>query len=187
MSYKIKEMPNYERPRERLMEFGASNLSDKEILAILLKCGTKNKNVNEIALELLKMYPIEKLSSLTINELKKIEGIGDVKAIEFLASIELGKRIFVRKKKELIKLENPKDIWEASKYLFNGLKQEYFYCFYFNNKQELIDKRLLFIGTINNSIIHPREIFKEAYKLSACTNRYYFRNSSSRSYYCGRK
>ena len=169
MSYKIKEMPNYERPRERLIEFGASNLSDKEILAILLKCGTKNKNVNEIALELLNMYPIEKLSSLTINELKKIKGIGDVKAIEFLAAIELGKRIFVRKKKELLKLENPKDIWEESKYLFNGLKQEYFYCFYFNNKQELIEKKLLFIGTINNSIVHPREIFKEAYKLSACT------------------
>ena len=169
MSYKIKEMPNYERPRERLIEFGASNLSDKEILAILLKCGTKNKNVNEIALELLNMYPIEKLSSLTTNELKKIKGIGDVKAIEFLAAIELGKRIFVRKKKELLKLENPKDIWEESKYLFNGLKQEYFYCFYFNNKQELIEKKLLFIGTINNSIVHPREIFKEAYKLSACT------------------
>jgi len=169
MSYKIKEMPDYERPRERLIEFGASNLSDKEILAILLKCGTKNKNVNEIALELLNMYPIEKLSSLTINELKKIKGIGDVKAIEFLAAIELGKRIFVRKKKELLKLENPKDIWEESKYLFNGLKQEYFYCFYFNNKQELIEKKLLFIGTINNSIVHPREIFKEAYKLSACT------------------
>ena len=65
------------------------------------------------------------------------------------------------------KLRNAKEIWEDSKYLFNGLKQECFYALYFNNKQELIERKLLFMGTINKSIIHPREIFKEAYRLSA--------------------
>ena len=65
------------------------------------------------------------------------------------------------------KLTSPKEIFEETKYLFNNLKQEHFYCLYFNNNQELIGKKLLFIGTINRSVTHPREIFKEAYKLSA--------------------
>ena len=169
MSYTIKELPNYERPRERLKELGPSNLSDKEILSIILKNGTKNKNVNDLSLELLKQYELKDLSNVSINDLTKIKGIGEVKALELIASIELGKRIFLREKNKLEKLENPKAIWESSKYLFNGLKQEYFYCYYFNNKQELISKKLLFMGTINSATTHTREVFKEAYNLSAST------------------
>ena len=97
----------------------------------------------------------------------KIKGIGEVKAMELLTSIELGKRIFLREHKKLIKLDNAKKIWESSKYLFHGLKQEVFYCYYFNNKQELIEKKLLFMGTINSATTHTREVFKEAYLLSA--------------------
>ena len=122
MSYKIKELPIEERPRERLKQVGVKNLSDKELLSILLKTGRKGKNVNELSLELL-------------NKLEK--------------------------------LENAEKIWKDSKYLFSGLKQEYFYCYYFNNKQELIKRKNLFIGTINSATTHTREVFKEAYLLSA--------------------
>ena len=167
--YKIKDLPIKERPRERLLEVGTNNLTDKELLAIILKTGTKDKNVEELALDLLKKYNLIDFKNLTINELIKIKGIGKVKAIELLASIELGKRIFLKESKKLIKLENAKKIWEDSKYLFNNLKQEYFYCYYFNNKQELIERKLMFIGTINNATTHTREIFKEAYLLSAST------------------
>ena len=97
----------------------------------------------------------------------KIKGIGEVKAIELLASIELGKRILLKDVKKLEILDNPKIIWESSRYLLNDKKQEYFYCLYFDNKQRLIERKLLFMGTINRSITHMREIFKEAYKLSA--------------------
>ena len=170
MNLKIKDIPINERPRERLINNGVDKLNNEELLALLLKTGTKNVSAKNLAnLILKKIGDIKNLKNITYNDLLKIDGIGSAKACDILAAIELGKRIFVRKKKELLKLENPKDIWEESKYLFNGLKQEYFYCFYFNNKQELIEKKLLFIGTINNSIVHPREIFKEAYKLSACT------------------
>ena len=167
--YKIKDLPIKERPRERLLEVGTNNLTDKELLAIILKTGTKDKNVEELALDLLKKYNLIDFKNLTINELIKIKGIGKVKAIELLASIELGKRIFLKESKKLIKLENTKKIWEDSKYLFNNLKQEHFYCYYFNNKQELIERKLMFIGTINNATTHTREIFKEAYLLSAST------------------
>ena len=163
----IKQLPQEERPRERLKKVGVENLTDKEVLSIILKTGTKEKNVNELSLELLQNYSLLDLKEATISSLKIIKGIGEVKAIELLASIELGKRIYLRDSKPLTKLQNAKTIWESSKYLFNGKKQEYFYCFYFNNKQELIKKKCIFIGTINTATTHTREIFKEAYLLSA--------------------
>ncbi len=165
--YKIKEIPESERPRERMKQIGSENLTDKELLAIILKNGTKKQNVNDIALELLRKYPLTSFKELNSSELMQISGIGEVKALEILAARELGKRIFLRKNKQLIKLSSAKEIWEDSKYLFVGLKQEHFYCLYFNNKQELIERKLLFMGTINRSITHPREIFKEAYRVSA--------------------
>ena len=169
MSYKIKELPTEERPRERFKKVGVNNLTDKEIISILLKTGTKDKNVNDLSLELLKKYDLLSLKEITITDLTHISGIGEVKAMELLVAIELGKRIFLRDSKPLLKLDCAKEIWESSKYLFHGLKQEYFYCYYFNNKQELIEKKLIFMGTLNAATTHPREVFKEAYLVSAST------------------
>lgn len=165
--YKIKDIPVSERPREKLKSIGVNNLSDSELLAIILKTGTKSKSVSDLAIDILNKYDLNDLKSININELNKIKGIGEVKAIELISAIELGKRIFLNKNNKLKKLVNAKDIWEDSKYLFSNLKQEYFYALYFNNKQELIERKLLFMGTINNSVVHPREIFKEAYRVSA--------------------
>ena len=167
MSYRIKELPIDERPRERLKQVGIKNLSNKELLSVLLKTGRKGKNVNELSLELLQKLNIKELQNVTIQELVSIKGIGEVKAMELLAAIELGKRIWLKENNKLEKLENAEKIWKDSKYLFTGLKQEYFYCYYFNNKQELIKRKKLFIGTINSATTHTREVFKEAYLLSA--------------------
>ena len=165
--YRIKEIPKEERPRERLKEVCVEQLTNVEILSIILKTGTKNKNVKDLAIDILNHYDLNKLKDISINDLMKIKGIGEVKAIELLASIELGKRILLKDVKKLEILDNPKIIWESSRYLLNDKKQEYFYCLYFDNKQRLIERKLLFMGTINRSITHLREIFKEAYKLSA--------------------
>ena len=167
MSYKIKEIPLNERPRERLKQQGPTSLSDAELLAILLKSGTKSKNVKEISIELLREYAISDFKDISLNKLIKVKGIGEVKAIELLAAIELGKRIYRPTNKKLIQLENPKKIFLAVKNLFQDATQEHFYALYFNTKRQLISKKLLFIGTINESVVHPREIFKEAYRLSA--------------------
>ena len=165
--YKIKDIPIEERPRERLKSVGPDNLTDKELLSIIIKTGTKNKNASDIALDILKKYSIQDLQEITISELTKITGIGEVKALEIISSIELGKRIFLKQKNKLKKLTNPKDIWEDTRYLFTNKKQELFYCLYFNNQQEVIERKLLFMGTLNKSIAHPREVFKEAYRSSA--------------------
>lgn len=169
MGITVKDIIESERPRERLLNYGAENLSNEDLLAIIIKNGTKDKNVKELSLEIINNYNgISNLKNVEIESLKKIKGIGDVKAIELVATIELGKRIFLTNKKHNKKrFINAKDVWEETRYLFFDKKQEYFYALYFNNKQELIDKKMLFKGTINKSIVHPREVFKEAYLLSA--------------------
>lgn len=165
--YKIKDIPKEERPRERLLNVGVENLSNKELIAIILKTGLKNKNVNDLSLELLKKYNMSDLKDITINDLIRISGIGMTKAMELVSAIELGKRVFLSKTLKEEKLDTPKKIWDDIRYYLDGKKQEHFYCYYFNNKQELLKRKLLFLGTINNSITHTREVFKEAYKLSA--------------------
>ena len=169
MNYLIKDIPKYERPRERFIRYGPKSLSDIELLAIVLKTGTKELSSKDIATSLLKeIGDIKKLSNMTISNLTKLKGIGITKAIELLTVVEIGKRIFLKEdysNKEI--LNNPQKIYKSFKYLFQGVKQERFYCLYFNNKCELIERKLLFMGTINKSIVHPREIFKEAYLLGA--------------------
>lgn len=166
--YKIKDIPIGERPRERVKQNGISNITNKELIAIILKTGTRNLNATDLALNILVEYPIEEFKNLTLAQLTKIKGIGEVKALELLAAIELGKRInYTTNVKQRKKLNNPEAIWKETRYLFVGKKQELFYCLYLNEKQELIERKLLFMGTVNKSITHPREIFKEAYKNSA--------------------
>ena len=167
MSYKIKEIPKNERPRERLKQIGKENLSDRELLAIILKTGTKDKNVTDLAIDILNKYSLSDLKNISLNNLINIKGIGEVKAIEILATIELGKRIYIRKNNMLKKLQNAQEIFYSTKHLFIDKYQENFYALYFNNKSVFLGEKCLFIGTINESTVHPREIFKEAYRLNA--------------------
>ena len=164
----IKELPIEERPRERIIKYGREKLSNEELLSIILRCGIKNKSVNELSKDILKEFNgLSNLKNCTINRLNKINGMGLSKSTIILAVIELGRRIYLEDKEKKVVLKNPKSIYEHTKYLFNNKKQELFYCLYFNNKQELIGEELLFIGTVNKSITHPREVFKSAYLYSA--------------------
>lgn len=164
---KFKELPDDEKPRERLIRYGAASLSDSQLLAIVLRNGCHNKNVYDLALEILQNFPLSEIRNCSFYDFISIKGVGEVKALEILAVIELGKRIFLRKKETLVGLKRPEEIWNDIRYFISNAKQEYFYCYYFNQKQELLERKLLFMGTVNRSIVHPREIFKEAYKLSA--------------------
>ena len=158
-----------DRPRERMIKVGKENLSNEELLAIIIKTGTKGRSVKDIAIDVLKeIKNISNLENITINTFNKIKGLGQVKTIEIMAAIELGKRIFLAKEEiDKIKYDNPRTIYLYNKYLFKNKKQEYFYCLYLDNKNRLIERKLLFMGTINRSVVHPREIFKEAYLTSA--------------------
>ena len=145
----FKNMDSDDKPRERLIRYGVENLANEELLAILIKTGNKNYNVKEVSLKLLeKLGNIVNLREIGINTLTKVEGIGLVKAIELKAAVELGRRVYRDNKKNFIKIKSSNDIYE----LFKDI---------------LKNKKCLFVGTLNNSTVHPREIFKEAYLLSA--------------------
>ncbi len=169
MNIKIKDIPIKERPRERLERYGVQVLSNEELLAIILKTGIKNYNAKELALNVLKdVDSINDLANISEEKVMKIKGIGKVKAQEIVAALELGRRVYQIKettKKE--KYVSSEDIYQLNKHLFFDKQQEYFYVLYLDSKNNLIKRKLLFIGTINKSIVHPREIFKYAYLLSA--------------------
>ena len=166
---KIKDLPVLERPRERLINYGIDSISNEDLLAIILKTGTKDKSVKELASEVLnRIISIKDLELINLNTFSNIKGLGKVKTIELMSAIELGKRIFLKSdNQKKINYNNPDDIYKDNLYLFNNKKQEYFYCLYLDNRSNLIERKLLFMGTINRSIVHPREIFKEAYLTSA--------------------
>lgn len=164
----IKDLANEEKPRERLLLYGKENISNEELLAIIIRNGTHNLSSKNLAAKVLsKFKKIENLKDANINNLMQIKGMGKVKSIEVLASIELGKRVYETLPSKDIKLNNSKKIYNEFKDLFIGQNQELFYSLYFDSKQKLLDYKLLFKGTLNFTTVHPREIFKEAFLLSA--------------------
>ena len=136
---------------------------------IILKTGTKKYSVKDVSINLLKYSgSITNFKNMTLNKLINVPGIGRVKAIELMAIIELSRRMNEEKLiKEVISCTNPKTIIEYFNYLFKDKMQEEFYVLYLNNKKKYIDKMKLFVGSINKSTVHPREIFKNAYLMSA--------------------
>ena len=169
MGIRIKDIPINDRPRERLINNGVENLSDEELLAVILKTGTKKLSAKDLsALLLSKVNGINNLSEYNLEKLKSVKGIGEAKACLILACIELAKRIN-RKVISInnIKFTNCEIVYNYYKNIIGDKKQEYFYCIYLDNNKKIIREKLLYIGTINYSIVHPREVFKEAYMLSA--------------------
>lgn len=168
MSVKLKELPVLERPRERLINVGVENLSDEELLSIILKTGSKEMSVKELAAYILSsLGGIENLKNINYHEVKKIKGIGEAKACMLVALSEIARRMN-RKVASLmgVKLNTPLKIFEFYKSKIND-DQEQFYCIYLDANKKVIEEKLLFIGTVNYSLVHPRDIFKEAYLLNA--------------------
>lgn len=167
--YKLKEIPKIDRPRERLINFGAESLSNEELLSILLKTGTKDVSVKELASTILnKIGEINKLNEINYHILSSIQGVGSAKACTLLAVVELSKRI-TRKNASLnnVIIKSADIAFDYFQYIFKDQKQEYFYVIYLDNKKRVIENKLLFKGTLNQSIVHPREVFKSAFILSA--------------------
>ena len=165
----IKEVPISERPRERLVKYGAENLSTEDLIAIILKTGTRDYSSKYLESKILSLVKnVEDLKNITLKKLMSINGVGAVKAIDLLAAIELGKRVYSEDKvDDKTKYTKPQRVYDLFKNTFINEKQECFYCLYLDQHKRLIEKKLLFKGTINKSIVHPREIFKHAYLNSA--------------------
>lgn len=163
----LKEVPYYERPREKAFESGVAALSNVELLAILLRTGSKEESVIDLSKRLLySLDSISRLNEITIEELTNIKGIGNTKAITLLASIELAKRILENERK-IKYYQNPKQIYNYYYPILKNLNQEYLYAIYLNTKGVVISEQLITKGTISSSLIDGRDILKLALKLSA--------------------
>lgn len=161
-------LPKELKPRERLIQYGAQALSNQELIAILLRTGTKHANVMQVALELLETIgELQELSTISYEELITINGIGPTKALELLATIEMGKRIF---KSKTVKGDTIHSSQWVGQYLIDeigGLHQENVVALYLNTKNQIIKKEIVFKGSLNSSIAHPREIFRIGVRSSA--------------------
>lgn len=161
--YLLRELPENERPREKLERLGAEMLSTPELIAIILRTGTNNRSALSLAEEInTRFNHANQLKYVTLDELMTIKGIGKTKAIQLLAAIELGKRVHTSKLVRGMQITSPLDcvdyIAEEVKYL----EQEHFIGIYLDSQNRVLAKKTLFIGSLNHSIVHPREVFREA-------------------------
>ena len=164
IKYSVKD----EFPREKMLKDGVESLSNVELIAVLLRTGSKNKTVTELADELLKVdyEGIRFLKSASIEELCEIEGIGISKATLIKAALELGVRVA---ESEVVRyqVKNPWDIYKYYMESMRYLKEEIFKTVLLNTKNEIITDIDVSHGTLNSSLVHPREVFKQAIKKSA--------------------
>lgn len=179
MTYKIRiaDLPVTERPRERLMSMGVTNLSDAELIAILLATGQSRGGLGLSAVGLgqhilkeLSKYqrePLDMLRDITSAELMEIPGIGPAKACTILAAIELGKRAFQRRPMEKIVIDDPAGAAAALSHDLMWQCQEKFAIVLLNVKNQLIGSKIITIGTATETLVHPREIFREVMKQGA--------------------
>ena len=169
MAVKIKDMSLLDRPRERLIKYGVEILSDSEILSILIGSGNNKNSAKDLAVIILnKCNGVNNLDKIDYNLLTKINGIKKTKACNILAAIELSKRIN-NSIRDLngIKFTNVEVVYNYYKEILKNENQECFYCVYLDVTKRMIKDKLLFKGTLNYSLVHPREVFKEAFLLNA--------------------
>ena len=165
---KLKELPINELPRERLISVGEENLTNEELISIILRTGTKNMNVKEVSINILKnINTINDLASLSLYELSNIKGVGLIKAINLKASIELGKRVSNIEIKNNMILNNSDIVHDTFKSLFFNLRQEKLLAIYLDNKKRLINYTFISLGTKDQTIFHPRDIIYNAIKYNS--------------------
>ncbi|MBC8016875.1 MAG: DNA repair protein RadC [Sporomusaceae bacterium] len=166
----IKELPEEERPREKMLSKGAQALSNGELVAILLRTGTKDDSVLRVAERLLKKYEelgVAALASLGPQELSKVKGIGPVKAVTIVAAIELGKRLNGLASADRPVIRAPKDAADLLMARLRYEPREHFMILVLSTKNHVLATPTISIGSLNASIVHPRELFREAINHSA--------------------
>lgn len=169
-TFKIMDLPQNERPRERLLKYGAEILSNSELLAIILRTGTTNENVMSLSSRVLKESGgLNGLLRLLPEEIMTLKGIGVAKASQIIAMAELSKRFKSYKSGEQYKITQPKDVAELVMEEMRYLKEEHLRVVMLNTKNIVISVKDVSIGSLNSSIVHPREIFIEAIKKSSAS------------------
>ncbi|MBU3965029.1 DNA repair protein RadC [Patescibacteria group bacterium] len=162
----IKELPEFERPREKLTKKGARALKKEELLAIILRTGLKGKNAVEVAKDILEKYGDKKLLDASYEELRNIRGVGPTKAVQILAAIELGSRLFKEKSEKEVYINSIQDVTKETEHIKEN-KKENFVVLYLDARNKLIYKETVSIGSLNANLVHHREVFEPAVRYLA--------------------
>ncbi|HHX86799.1 MAG TPA: DNA repair protein RadC [Firmicutes bacterium] len=166
----IKDLPQQERPREKLKLFGAEALSNVELLAVLLRTGTRQESAMELAARLLSVSGgLRLLPDLSLEEMEQVKGVGLAKAVQIKAAFELGRRLATAPREELDRITNPRQAAELFMEELRYKKKEYFKLLLLNTKNQVISKEKISVGSLSSSIVHPREIFNVPIKKSAAS------------------
>ncbi len=164
-SFTVLDMPREERPRERLLRLGPEALSSPELLALIIGRGVSKRSVMAIAQELyLTFRSVKAINEATIEELSKIKGIGPAKAIQIKACFELAKRqeLEIDNRFEDVDIKNPQSAVKVIKASIKDMKKEHFMLIILNTKNKITSIETISIGTLNASLVHPREVFNKA-------------------------
>ena len=167
--YKIRihDLPKDERPRERLIKNGASTLSDSELLAIILRTGSKQENVINLSQRILKEYNIKQLSQINLTQLMKVHGIKESKAAQIAACFEIARRLESFNDEDKQKINSPEDVYRRIYPKMREQKKELFIELCLDTKNQVIKEETISVGSLNANIVHPREVFKLALAESA--------------------
>lgn len=168
-NYTIKDMPETERPREKLLNYGAETLSNEELIAVIIRTGNKEVTAIDLGKRILSLDQrgLVFLTDITIEELKSIKGIGNTKAAQILAAIEIGRRLSYNNNVAKIKINSPSSIANVFIDEMKYLHKEHFRVILLDTKNQIISTEEISIGTLNASIVHPRDVFKVAIKKNA--------------------
>jgi DNA repair protein RadC len=155
----IRELSLDERPREKLALHGVKSLSDSELLALVLRTGSRDDNVVDLSRRLINKFGLERLGACSLQELQSVKGIGLSKACQVIALFELSER---RKTPKHVVIKSPNDVFLYSRHLFAGLKKEQFLVLLLDTKNKVLRHDVVSVGTLDSSLVHPREVFRPA-------------------------
>ncbi len=166
----IREIPSNERPRERLLRHGPSALSTAELLAIQLRTGTKERSAIGLAEQLLSAFQgMRGVAAASVEELMGVKGVGEVKAVEISASVEFGKRLAVLGADTLPVISSPQDVANLLMPELRDQKKEHLKTLLLDSKNRVLKMCTVTIGILDSSLVHPREVFKDAIIASAAS------------------
>jgi DNA repair protein RadC len=163
---KLKGVAEVDLPREKLARKGIGKLSNEDLIALLLRSGVKEKNVMQLAQEILNTYTLEQLSNADIDSLVGISGMGKTRASSLLAAFELHKRLVKEKKNFKPVLDRPEKVYKYASDLINS-NREKFIALYLDSRLKLIKRHHISVGTVSASLVHPRDVFKPAIENNA--------------------
>ncbi|UUZ89453.1 DNA repair protein RadC [Paenibacillus sp. P25] len=166
----LRDVPSDERPRERMMQYGATALSNAELLAVLLRTGTYRESAVSLGQRLLReSRGLRSLADMSLQQLTEIKGIGEAKALQIQAGIELGRRMARSSLSDTVTIRSPQDVASLLTEELRYLQKEHFVCLFLNTKNHVIGQETLSMGSLNASIVHPREVFRAAIKRSGAS------------------